>query len=427
MWIAGCTACAGCAARRRKAELPAAFLLPVTSYATWALGAWTLGAWLLLKLLAAYYAISDTLGFFALSFLLITWYPLYGALSLAARALYAHVAAGVGEEPLPRFSLNPLNEPYAALSAALFAAAVWSWSGTEPATFILLATLVLPLATASVLVHDGFAGLQPQAMLQTLTGLGAWLVPCCALLGAAFWLLAHTMHQWHGLPAVFASGYGILLAHALVGVIVFRCRHRLPVHTLDSPEQAADAAHRERQRTLNTLFMDLHRLCNADRQREAIDHLEAFAQQDHATWDPLIRERMQRFHHQPLRLEFAVRYLNRLAALGKPLRGWALLLECIAEDPAFRPNSDATMYALLMAAEQRDVLQLLPLLDEFAETYAGSGHAADIDIRRAQIHLNWLGDTSTAQNIVRDLLAVRPDLRSDVRLKRLLAAAQPSG
>ncbi len=426
MWTAGCTACAVCAARRRRAELPAAFLLPVTSYATWALGAWTLGAWLLLKLLAGYYAISDTLGFFALSFLLVTWYLLFGALSLAARALYAQIAAGAGDEPLAKFSLNPLQEPYAAFSAMLLVAAVWSWSG-DTATFLLFAAIILPLATVSVLVHDGFAGLSPQAMLQTLTGLGAWLVPSCALLGAAFWLLANMLHQWNSLPVVFAAGYGFLSVHGLLGMITFHCRQRLPVHTLHSPEQTADAEHQARQSTLDALLMDLHRLCNADRQREAIDQLESFAARDHAIWDPLIQERLRRFHHQPLRLEFAVRYLNRLVGQRKPLRGWALLLECMAEEPAFRPNSDATMYALLMAAEQRDVLHLLPLLEEFAETYAGSGFAAHVDIRRAEVHLQWLGDPATAQTILRDLLALRPDLRSDARLKRLLAAAQPSG
>ena len=366
----------------------------------------------MLQLIGQYYTVSDTLGFFSLCFLLISWYLVIGSLTLAAQALFSHVAAGVAGEPLPRCSLNPFAHGRALEGAIMVAIGAWAWHA-DPVIYWVGIGLVFPWLTVSMGINDGPGmGLHPGRLGDTLIGLGPWGLAVCLLLGGAYWLLTSTLHLWNGFLTVALSGYAFLAAHALCGLIAYQRRKALGLYTLDSPEQRMQETVADRDAAIDAVMTEAHRLCNTGRIREALGALDAHIDGNHAEMDPIIYQRLKRFHHDTLRLEFAVQYLNRLAGDGLGLRAWSVLQESLELEPGFRPNTDATMHAALMAAEQRDILALKPLLEEFPETYPGSAYSAEIDIKRAHVEMEWAGNELEGRRILADLLRVRQDLAS---------------
>ncbi len=417
-------ACAACAAspRRERFKLLVLLRLPVFSYAAWALGLWSLGAWALLQLLEVYYEAVDTLGFFGLCFTLTSWYLVAGGLSLAARALFLHVSAGVWEESLPRFSLNPFADSIALEMTALIAIAVAGWIFIDSLLLSgLLVTMLLPWAAISMRLEDGaFQGLKPSALLSTVTGLGPVCIPAFGLIGGAHVLMATTLTRWADFLNVALCGYVFLLAHALAGWLAFQKRDALSLITLDSPEQQVAFENQTRDKALDAVLSRAHRLCSVHRLSEAMALVDTHICEDYEALDPVVHKRLQQFHHPELLLEHAVHYLDRLIANRRGPRAWTLLNECLEREPRFRARSDSTHFAAIMAAEPNDVSCLLPLLERFHEDYPGSAHAAELDIHHAWVLSEWLNRNDESRQIIMSLLKVRPDVRENERVTLLL-------
>jgi len=331
------------------------------------------------------------------------WLAILGQLHCYGASVMRAIARGNDDPtPPPIGALNPFGS--IAIPFVVGAVALTAWcsdaaangAGGAAAALAVLLIAVTPAFAAAVGLDDNAAyALDPRRPLEVIVRGGAAYVPLALAIGggygclfAAIWYAA----GWSIPFALAAAAYAFLVTQALAGAILFTRRNELRIDTDFSPEQDAAEAVAERERELDALLTDLHRLTAVDRNRQAYARLDEYLARDRYRNDARVYEALRQFQGRDLRLEHAVHYIERLVAARNPTTAWVVCKRCLDEDDRFRPLADASVIALVAQATERDAHYAATLLEDFARAYPDSALHANALFRLAQLRIDRMAD-----------------------------------
>jgi len=345
---------------------------------------------------------------------ILVWYAILGFLVIYGLKQLSHLSTGLFAERIDQETdLNPFKNSLAFKGTAtlLIPLACWIAFGRDASLYeLFIPALVFPLIYLSVALEESFfAGLQPNRIMEVLTGLGIWYLAVMLFLSATAGYLLYVIIWQHNILLFFFSAYAFVVGNMLTGLVLFRRRNQLILHTEKSPEQARAQEIIAEAESMDRLFEVLHRLCDSGNLGKAYKQLEDYMSEAGDDLDPQIHRRLLAFQDKRLTLEHAVHYLERLAQRGEPKKAWAILLESLTIDEKFRPLSDQTLLDLTHAAEQDDAREVSLVLADFATTYPDSKLIPDALFRRARVVLELLRDTAGGTQLLRDIANQHPE------------------
>lgn len=326
------------------------YLLQVVFHAT---EAETAARWIALMVVTI--AAIITLGLFLL----------YGWLTLRhATDGNLHPIASIEVEEIHPF-VNYLGLQVALLAmvvAALIAAAL-DVNAALGAALITLGALVLPAVLGVMILDRRFvAGLDPTRVAAFLRSLGTDYIGFALVLYAGMAALYGACMVAPNLIVDFLASYGFVLGHVMAGRML---------HGHEDPEVAVAPEPDEVSGRIESLMVELHRLCGVDRIADADRRLETFLDVEGYALDDQLHTRLATFHDQRLLLAHSWHYIDRLLAADKIGRAWRLLCECLALDAQFRP-SGARALLRMIAVAPLDAREALSLLRDFERAYPDS-------------------------------------------------------
>lgn len=204
-----------------------------------------------------------------LALLVVSWFCKYGF------ALLDRVADGVNEPPVLSYEMiNPANESRPlglVLVVAIFHVgtdALRASFGDEAVTVLRAAGLLLVPAIIMTQAASGFVqSLNPLVLLQIIVRVpGSYALVLAVLAGAwwlatmlVIWLPATELPFSIDIPLPEAVRIGILMyawlaSFAMLGGVLYVCRHELGFEPSRSPERAAEKVQRERERQIDLLI-----------------------------------------------------------------------------------------------------------------------------------------------------------------------------
>lgn len=290
---------------------------------------------------------------------------LYGWLTLRhATDGNLHPIASVEVEEVHPF-MNYLGLQVAALSmvVAAMTSAALDFNVVLGAALITLGVLALPAVLGVMILDRRFvAGLDPSRVAAFLRSLGADYVGYALVLYAGMAALYGACTVAPNLIIDFVASYGFVLAHMIAG---------RALHGHEDPEVAVAPKPDDVSRRIESLMVELHRLCGVDRLADADRRLEEFLSAEGHALDDQLHTRLATFHDRRLLLAHSWRYIDRLLAANKTGRAWRLLCECLALDAQFRPsNADALLR--MIAVAPIDAGDAVGLLEDFERAYPDS-------------------------------------------------------
>jgi hypothetical protein len=360
-----------------------------------------------------------------------------GIFHLYAWATLRHIAAGHTEtlHSVDIDEVSPLSN-YLSIKVVLLLlgiAGAVSWSYTVSTQLGIYAGLgigaVLPAALGVMILEEQFLpGVNPDNVRRFITDFGAaYSLFAGALYAGTVALYALFFAGWTpSIVATFAASFVFVLGHVLAGRVAYNYRHRLGLATLPDIDPAAAAT----DTAIESLMVELHRLCGVDHVDRAGAALEAFLRESDYALDERMHQRLKLFQDKRLLLEHNWHYLDRLVDARKLPRAWLLLRGSLAIDPLFRPGSAETVLALVEAAPSTDADLVDLLLSDFERAYPSNERVPEALFVHARLLTTALGRTESAlalaTRIERDFPAWSedPEFRSFVaRLRRHIEAA----
>jgi len=338
---------------------------------------------------------------------LIPWVLGLGVFQHYAWATLRHVAAGHTQtlRTIAVEEVSPLAN-YLSLQVVLLllgiAGALSSCYALSPPISIAAAVAVgavLPAMLGVMILEERFiAGLNPIAVRRFMTDFGAAYVQFAVALYAGMAAL-YAMFFLTAAPyfvAVLAAAFLFILGHVLAGRVAYQHRDRLDLATMPVADPVAAAT----DDAIESLMLDLHRLCAVDRVERANDRLEGFLREQDCALDERIHQRLLEFQYKPLLLEHSWHYLDRLVSAGKLSRAWLLLRHSLDVDPLFRPSSAAAVLTLIGAASAADADHVDALLADFERAYPGDEHLPDALFEHARWSFTQLGRLAAAHELL---------------------------
>jgi hypothetical protein len=358
--------------------------------------------------LLALYGTANYGGVHALLFVCtpIVWVFGLGVFQHYAWATLRHVAAGhtTTLRTIDVEEVSPLTNYLAFLVASLLlgiaGALSWCAALSVPLAVVIGAAVgtVLPAMLGVMILEEHFlAGFNPAAVWRFMTNFGAGYM----LFAAALYTGISALYGIFLMPppdfvVVFGACFVFVLGHLLAGRVAYNFRDRLDLATLPDIDPVAVAT----DETVESLMLDLHRLCAVDRVELANSRLEGFLREQNYAIDERIHQRLLEFQYKPLLLEHNWHYLDRLVNKGKLPRAWLLLRSSLDIDPLFRPGSAATMLALITAAPAADANYVDTLLTDFERSYPGDERLPDALFAHACWSFTQLGRADVALDLL---------------------------
>ena len=279
------------------------------------------------------------------------------------------------------------------------------------ATNALAWPIIACLAPAWILLmseESVFAAFSPVHWWVLLKGLGVLIVPAVALITLALGGVTYSLYADASTLVLPFVAYGYLLAHALVGRMLYWRRHHLDWPTDLSPEQTALAEHEALLTDIRSLLTDAHRLCSTDQLGAAHVTVDRFLQTHPGASmqqiDPIMHTALQDFQDQRLMLLHALDYLHRLHDGGKPNIAWGVFRTSLEHDPQFRPRTGAAVLAMAEhASTEEDAAVIEPVLADFARAYPEDELIPNAEFRRARLLIEVLGEPERGSDVLRTL------------------------
>jgi len=361
------------------------------------------------------------------------WYAVLGGLSIYARKMLTQAAQGLYDEPMDNETdINPFQSGGGLQLglAHLIAFVIFYYSGPEIGPVLIVPALIFPFLWTGIVLDDAPLGFfQPARALQLIRGLGLYYVASVLLISGSIGYLHYSLQYASSFLNLLLSPFAFLFGNLLYGIILYHRRHELDLTTLKSPEQALAEEIAAEQRRIDQLFHDIHTHVNAGSYVDAIRLLEAQVAEDPRTQDPLIRERLKAYQNERLQLEHAVRYLARLVERDENRKAWALLKECLAVEPRFRPPEADMLFQLTRSAGPEDAGIVNELLADFPNAYPDSQLIPDALFRRARVCIELLRDMTTGRELLATISRNYPDFARGepfLRYRQRLKAASGS-
>ena len=366
----------------------------------------------------------------SLLFFLPMLYGLFGGLALTGQLRLNDVARGVFvESGFGHTNVNPFQSAVALKLAGVFGALLLILLFAPGELWLLvLAGLVYPVLYLSVALEQSLSGVFRPELGWHLVRRLSFLYPLLALvLSGSAGLLAWVMLYDTQFLYLAGSAWLFLFAHQLCGLMLYSRRGALELNTVDSPEQRRASQALQQAAEIDSLLVDLQRLCNSGSVHRAYVKLDIFlAGQDYAL-DSQMHERLRIFHDSRLFLEHGVHYLQRVVERRDLRKAWTLLKDCLDVEERFRPAEAAVLLELTKVAERQDALLVESLLSDFADAYPDSDLIAEAMLRRARVQIELLGEGASGLRILDTITRQFPEFaageafqryRSRLRLKR---------
>lgn len=366
----------------------------------------------------------------ALLFFLPMFYGLFGGLSLTGQQRLNDVARGVFvESGFGYTNVNPFQSAMAVKLALVFGALVLLLLSAPGEVWLLvLAGLLYPVLYLSVALEQSLSGgFRPELGWHIIRRL-SFLYPLMALvLSGSAGLLAWVMLYDPQFLYLAGSAWLFLFAHPVCGLMLYSRRAALELNTVDSPEQRRASEAMQQAADVDSLLVELQRLCNSGGVHRAYVKLDIFLAGENYALDPQMHERLRIFHDSRLFLEHGVHYLQRLVERGDLRKAWTLLKDCVALEERFRPADPAILLELTKLAERPDALLVESLLGDFADAYPDSALIPEAMLRQARVQIELLGEGASGLRILDTINRQYPEFaageafqryRSRLRVKR---------
>ena len=339
--------------------------------------------------------------------LLIPWVLGLGVFQHYAWATLRHVAAGHTEtlRTIDIEDVSPLTN-YLSFQVVLLLLGIAggvssSYALSPPLSIGIAVTIgaVLPAMLGVMILEERFLpGLNPIAVRRFMTDFGAGYV----LFAVALYVGVVALYGLFLLPppdfvVVLGGAFVFVIGHVVAGRVAYNFRDRLDLATVPVINPIATATDDQ----IESLMLELHRLCAVDRVEQANGRLEGFLREQNYALDERIHQRLLEFQYKRLLLEHNWRYLDRLVGAGKVPRAWLLLRSSLDIDPLFRPSSAATLLTLIAAAPTSDADYVEMLLADFERAYPADERLPDALFERAR----WLFTQSGRADAALELLA----------------------
>jgi hypothetical protein len=357
--------------------------------------------------------------------------PLVWVLGLGIFQHYAwaslrHVAAGHIEtlRTIDVEEVSPLTN-YLAFQVALLLLCI---AGALAACYALnsFLTIILALATGAVLpavlgimiLEERFlAGLNPAAVGRFMRDFGAPYSAFASALciGIASLYVLFLLPYAPDIFFVAGAVYVFVLGHVFAARVIYECRDRLDFATLPDVDPVAAA----NEAAIESLMLELHRLCGVDRVKDANKRLEGFLGEQNYALDEQVHLRLLEFQYKRLLLEHSWHYMNRLISAGKLPRAWSLMRGSLDVDRAFRPGTAAALLALIGSAPSADADYVDTLLTDFERAYPGDERLPDALFEHARCLFTQFGRADAALELLARIETDFAHWRDDAQFRAL--------
>ena len=370
-------------------------------------------------------------GYGAIHSLFVVCMPILWVLGLGifqhyAWASFRHVAAGhvetlrtIGvEEVSPLANYLAFQVALLLLGIAGALAACYTLSPLLTITLAIAIGAVLPGMLGVMILEERFlAGLHLAAVARFVMDFGAAYV----VFAGALYIGIASLYVLFLLPFapdfffVCAAGYVFVLGHVLAARVIYECRDKLDFATLPDVDHVTVA----NEAAIESLMLELHRLCGVDRVKEANNRLEGFLAEQNYALDEQVRLRLMEFQYKRLLLEHSWHYMHRLISAGKLPRAWSLMRSSLDIDRTFRPGTAAALLALVNNAPSTDAEYVDTLLADFERAYPDDARLADALFEHARWSFTQLGRAEAALELLARIETDFAHWRDDAQFRAL--------